>query len=224
MSTLKTNLLLLLGELKSIDISESKKYYSKKKNEFYFTFNYTNDKNPNNNNLIIQLDSKIHNDNENLMKNPKYQSTLSEEISKKTVKKNSRRIIFIISYTENIRINEFIKLKKIITLEDYNHDPIKEQKENNEKETQEETEVHNIIKSMNKLNISDERIKEYQNLNIIIKIERYLNNIKKMVTIKNFGNNYYITLNNNINELYNNFCIGLGIDINQKEINDKNNH
>ncbi|CAG8835900.1 7078_t:CDS:1, partial [Cetraspora pellucida] len=106
---------------------------------------------------------------------------------------------------------------------DYNHDPIKEQKENIEKETQKETEVHNIIKSMNKLNISDERIKEYQNLNIIIKIERYLNNIKKMVTIKNFGNNY-ITLNNNIDKLYNNFCISLGININQKEITDKNNH
>ncbi|CAG8741900.1 6438_t:CDS:2 [Cetraspora pellucida] len=136
----------------------------------------------------MQLESKINNNNENLMKNSKYQFNLSEEISKKTVKKS---------------VVEFIARKLI----DYFK----------------ETKVYNIIKSIGKLNISDRRIKEYQNLNLLLKIEKYLNYIKKFVTIKNFENDY-LTLNNNIDELFNNFYISLGMNINQKEINYKNNH
>ncbi|CAG8819910.1 14027_t:CDS:2 [Cetraspora pellucida] len=210
-----SNLILLLEELKNINIKKNikeKKIYTKKKNEFHFNIEYINEKKPNDNILIIKFKSKINNNDENLIKNPKYLPIFSKEISNPLVYGqgvseflteklinffsdnlsnnndiaqkflNSKHINFIISHKEDIKIKDFIKLEKIITLDienDVKHNSIKERKndKNIKPKTEEEKSVNTIIEEMSKLNLSEQKEK-YINLSIILKIERILENLK----------------------------------------------
>ncbi|CAG8833138.1 7787_t:CDS:1, partial [Cetraspora pellucida] len=95
---------------------------------------------------------------------------------------NSKHINFIISHEGDIKIRDFIKLEKIITLDIENnikHNPIKERKndKNDKLKTEEEKSVNTIIKEMSKLNLSEQK-EEYIKLSIILKIEQILENLK----------------------------------------------
>ncbi|CAG8809025.1 17125_t:CDS:1 [Cetraspora pellucida] len=139
----------------------------------------------------------------------------------KSLFNNSRCIRFIISHEESIKIIDFIKQQKSIIFERHQHTKIRIQKSKILKVTEEEKNLENILNSFNKLDINDDRKKEYENYKTIFSIRSPIETINDIINSSNIDAEDRKVIFNNLKEAVNNIGLSLEIDLNKPISGDK---